>query len=89
MKRLLIAVSALAEATGMSAESGPAETGEIETILVEGRRSAGNWEMPDLQYDEPESCPAFVETEIPGFGVMRIRQRCASDQTEEWRPFRT
>jgi hypothetical protein len=84
MMTLLIAAAALAETTSIS--TGPAGSTEIDTIVVEGRRS-GNWEMPKLEYDEPASCPALVETEIPGFGVMRIRQRCASDQTEEWRPF--
>ena len=82
MMTLLIAAAALAD-TSMN---GPPETGEIDTIVVEGRRS-GNWQMPKLEYDEPASCPALVEAEIPGFGVMRLRQRYASDQTEEWRPF--
>jgi hypothetical protein len=83
MMTLLIAAAALAN-TSMN---GPPETGEIDTIVVEGRRSSGKWEMPKLEYDAPTGCPALVETEIRGFGVMRIRQRCASDQTEEWRPF--
>ena len=82
MMTLLIAAAAMAETASASLRAEP-----VDTIVVEGRRSASDWEMPKLKYDEPESCPALIETEIPGFGTMRLRGSCASDRTEEWRPF--
>ena len=87
MISLLIAAAALAETANVSTVTGAVDAGGIETIVVEGRRAERDWEMPNLEYDEPENCPAFVETEIPGFGSLRIRKSCASDRTEEWRLF--
>jgi hypothetical protein len=87
MMTFLIAAVALAETTNSFSLIGPADEIEHDTIVVEGHRSAQDWQLPKLDYDEPDSCPAFVESEIPGFGVMRIRKRCAGDQTEEWRLF--
>ena len=85
MMTLLIAAAALAETANGSSLIGPADG--IDTIVVEGRRSAEDWELPKLDYDDPDGCPAFVETEIPGFGALRIRKRCTGDQSEEWRLF--
>jgi len=62
----------------------PADAGEGQAIIVKGRRSSRDWKMPKLSYAESPSCPAFIETEIPGFGVMRVRSRCSSDP-KEWR----
>jgi len=87
MITIFIAAAALADTSGLASEAGPAADSNAETIVVEGRRSARSWDMPKLEYDEPASCPALVETEIPGFGVMRLRKRCAGDQAEEWRLF--
>ena len=87
MMSLLIAAAAVAGTSDMSTLSGPADDGAAETIVVEGRRSERDWELPKLTYDVPESCPALVETEIPGFGVLRLRKGCATDRTEEWRLF--
>jgi hypothetical protein len=87
MMTFLIAAAALADATS-SSSIGPSDA-DTEIVVVEGHRSAHDWELPKLEYDEPASCPAFVETEIPGFGVMRLRRRCVGDQTEEWRLFQS
>ena len=88
MMTLLFAAAALAGTTSSATMTGPAEGAETETIVVEGRSSEGDWVMPKLDYDEPASCPAFVETEIPGFGALRLRNSCAGDRPEEWRLFR-
>ena len=82
MMTLLIAAAAMAETSSVSQPAEP-----VDIIVVEGRRSGSAWELPKLKYDVPESCPAFLETEVPGFGTMRLRGSCASDRTEEWRPF--
>ena len=87
MMTLLITAAALVGTTSTATMTGPAEGAETETIVVEGRPSEGDWVMPKLDYDEPASCPAFVETEIPGFGALRLRNSCAEDRTEEWRLF--
>ena len=86
MMTILIAAAVLAEVTTGSSMAGPAELGEVETIVVEGRRLDRDWAMPKLEYDVPENCPALLETEIPGFGALRIAKICAGDRTEEWRP---
>ena len=85
MIELLIAAAALADATS-SSSIGPSDA-ETETVVVEGRRSARDWELPKLNYDEPADCPAFVESKIPDFGTLRVRKSCATDRTEEWRLF--
>lgn len=82
MLAYLIAAAALADASSSSSIS--LSDTDMETIVVEGRRS-GDWVMPKLDYDEPASCPVLIETQIPGFGVMRIKKRCAGDQAEQWR----
>ena len=87
MMTFLIAAAAVAGTSDMSSVSGPADDGADETIVVEGRRSERDWEMPKLTYDVPEICLALVETEIPGFGILRVRKSCATDRTEEWRLF--
>jgi hypothetical protein len=86
MMTLLIAAAAVAGSADVSATTGQADW-DLETIVVEGRRSERQWTLPKLEYDEPETCPAFVESEIPGFGLLRIRKSCATDRTEEWRLF--
>jgi hypothetical protein len=70
-----------------STVTGPLDGSPTESIVVEGHRSAQDWKLPKLDYDGPETCPAFVEREIPGFGAVRIRKSCAGDQAEEWRLF--
>jgi hypothetical protein len=87
MMTFLIAAAAVVGTSDISAVSVPSDDGASETIVVEGRRSERTWEMPKLTYDVPDSCPALVETEIPGFGVLRLRKSCATDRTEEWRLF--
>lgn len=87
MIAFLIAAAALADTAGISSTNGSAENAEVQEIIVEGARSERDWSLPKLQYDEPAVCPALVETEIPGFGALRIRKSCASDRTEEWRHF--
>ncbi len=87
MMTFLIAAAAVAGTNDNSTMPGPTDDGVAETIVVEGRRSERDWEMPKLTYDVPEACPALVESEIPGFGVLRLRKSCATDRTEEWRLF--
>lgn len=87
MMTFLIVATALAEASASSSMAGPPETDEGQSIVVEGRRRARNWEMPKLEYHERAGCPSVVETEFPGFGTVRIRRSCAADRTEEWRLF--
>lgn len=87
MIALLIAAATLADTTGISSMNGSPDAGDVQEVVVEGRRSDRDWEMPKLEYDEPAICPAFVEAEIPGFGALRIRRSCATDRTEEWRLF--
>lgn len=87
MLELLLAASAVAGVSASVESTDLHDLGEIPVVIVEGRRSANNWEMPELDYDEPAICPALVESELPGFGTMRIRRSCASDRSEEWRLF--
>jgi hypothetical protein len=87
MVELLLVALAMAEVTAGAGPTDPVDGDDIPVIVVEGRRSAHDWDLPKLEYGEPASCPALVETDIPGFGAVRIRKRCASDGTEEWRLF--
>lgn len=90
MIELLIGAAAMAEAPAGAAMIGPSngDSQAEQLIVVEGHRSASSrWTLPKLEYDEPEICPALVETDLPGFGVLRLRKDCATDRTEEWRVF--
>ena len=90
MTELMITAAALAGASTSTTLIGPAADYDLRQgdIVVEGRSGAPHdWTMPALDYDEPDSCLAVIETQLPGFGTFSFGPDCSpqpSDRSGWW-----
>jgi hypothetical protein len=84
---LMIAAAALTEASSASTLTGPGYDFGNDEIVVEAGHRAQSWDLPDLDYDVPDSCLPLIETELPGFGTLSFGRDCKpapADQSGWW-----